>query len=216
MTYNEYKYCAYKHIKAIDGILKKYEGLEDELDSNPLLLIDIYYLCGYILEALVVYMAYKTSGWRRDRDIDDDRWDSCNISSDVERMITEITNSGFTFHKESTPKYIQKIPQNIQQNIPQTTLDNFRLSTIVHISGHRWKVVKDRILQGNSIVSAINGIPYIDPFTPLTNRNCKKLLDDWSTQIRYERECPRLLNAKTLFELYETCKDIYNKTIITI
>ena len=205
MRFDEYKDCAEKHLKTIDGILKKYEGHEDELDSNPPLLIDIYYLCGYIIEGIVVYIAYKLSSWNNTRDIDDDKWYCCNNVAEAQRMMNEIITNGFTFNKES-----RQIP-----NSPRP---------IYYLSGHLWPLIVRNVLQ-NSFAIQVQDIPYIDPNTPLGNRTCTILLDNWNTKIRYQRDLIirdrygreirplLLLNARTIFELYNTCKDIYDKTI---
>lgn len=60
MRYSQYLHCAKKHLKGCKVLFQSYEP-DSINDMN--VWIELYYLCGYILEGVVVYSVYKLNGW---------------------------------------------------------------------------------------------------------------------------------------------------------
>ena len=66
MLYQEYLKCAFKHLKGCEQLLGSYT--EGKIDDTRVFL-ELYYLSGYIIEALTVYSVYKLYGWPSGEDI---------------------------------------------------------------------------------------------------------------------------------------------------
>ena len=66
MLYTEYLECAKKHVLGCGQMLASYKE-NGQNDINVWL--ELYYLSGYILEAITVYSVYKLGGWQSNVDI---------------------------------------------------------------------------------------------------------------------------------------------------
>lgn len=66
MLYTEYLECAKKHVLGCRQMLASYKE-DGQNDINVWL--ELYYLSGYILEAITVYSVYKLGGWQSNVDI---------------------------------------------------------------------------------------------------------------------------------------------------
>lgn len=59
MKYYQYLYCAKKHLDSCTQILDSYKPN----DYQESVWLELYYLCGYILEGTIVYSVYKLNEW---------------------------------------------------------------------------------------------------------------------------------------------------------
>lgn len=62
MKYSEYLKCARKHTYVL-------EQFNTTQSADPKVLLEMFYLSGYILEGVVVYLSYKLNDWDADRDV---------------------------------------------------------------------------------------------------------------------------------------------------
>ena len=68
MQYTEYLYCSRKHLSSCRAAMHALDSIpEAEVNS---LLLDIWYVSGYILEGITVYLTYKQGGWMESDDIE--------------------------------------------------------------------------------------------------------------------------------------------------
>jgi hypothetical protein len=76
MLYTEYKHAAEKHLKTCIGIADALDRLK-VYDNNALLLTankqailhNVFYLSGYVLEAVSTYSIYKHYSWRQNKSV---------------------------------------------------------------------------------------------------------------------------------------------------
>lgn len=65
MKYNQYLYCAKKHLDSCSQIFYSYKPN----NYQESVWLELYYLCGYILEGTIVYSVYKLNEWPEYDDI---------------------------------------------------------------------------------------------------------------------------------------------------
>ncbi len=192
MTYDEYMECANKHLDAVKGILGKYESNENDLNSNLPLMLDIYYLCGYILEGVVVYSAYRSNGWISHED----------IKTKYNVVFTIRTNLDFFYNRKVI---IRRNGGEI--DITPLCFQN-RPSGALSVQGHNFQEISKNLLRNNP---TFNGVPYIG-----NNRNIdpdiEQLIDHWNPAVRYmhlgSQGLPNL-NIDVIKRLFDTCSTIY-------
>lgn len=68
MKYSEYLECARKHTCVL-------EQFNNTQPADPKVLLEMFYLSGYILEGVVVYLSYKLDDWDADRDVQNEDQD---------------------------------------------------------------------------------------------------------------------------------------------
>ena len=191
MTYDEYRSCAYKHLEAVKGILGKYEGDENELNSNLPLMLDIYYLCGYILEGLVIYSAYKLYNWSQ---------------GDIERRydlpFSINTNLDFFYERRVFRNGVDITPSFFKNRPPGA----------LSVQGHNFQEISKNLLR---IDPTFNGVPYIGNNGNNMNidPDIEQLIDHWNPAVRYmhlgSQGLPDL-NIDVIKRLFDTCSTIYN------
>lgn len=69
MKYLDYLKCAKKHLDSVGSVLEKYKTCEEELNKNISLMLDVYYICGYIMEGVIIYATLKGYEWDADKDV---------------------------------------------------------------------------------------------------------------------------------------------------
>lgn len=70
MTYREYIRTAYKHLYSCEKLLDAYLSDTKNVSNTDLsVLLELYYLTGYIMEGFTVYLVYKKGGWVPNVDI---------------------------------------------------------------------------------------------------------------------------------------------------
>lgn len=68
MQYTEYLNCSRKHLSSCRAAMRGLES-SSEAEINSLLL-DVWYVSGYILEGITIYLTYKQGGWTESDDIE--------------------------------------------------------------------------------------------------------------------------------------------------
>ncbi|TAE70627.1 MAG: hypothetical protein EAZ85_11645 [Bacteroidetes bacterium] len=185
MQFSEYQTAAEKHLKACKAILnmlatENFNKLLRDKDRN-LLLMDIYYLSGYIFECVITYGIYKKA------------FDFHQI--EFETVITEniknkniFGNGGAYYHNPPNiyfafyPKYNPKL----HLSLSQTPLH----STNYCVNGHKfWKNIEllHLILSGNTIPLISN---YDDTSLNPEILELYRLVRDWEPEKRYLIEDP--------------------------
>lgn len=184
MYYNQYLSCAKKHLNGCKSLFQSYQP---NSTHDLHVWFELYYLCGYIIEGITVYSAYKLYQWP----INDDIIKSYNVA------FTQ--RSGLDFFYDRKVDGLSVFPNRIP---------NLSLS----VQGHRFQSIVKNLLRVNP---SFNGVPYIgmgdiDP-------DIEQLIDRWKPEIRYlyagtSNPIPQL-NQNTINRLLVTCQNIYNNHI---
>jgi len=131
MYYNEYLYCAKKHLNGCNSLFRSYSPGSVH-DSH--VWMELYYLSGYIIEGITVYAAYKLYNWP----VNDDIITVCNPS------FTQQTKLDFWCDRKV----------NGSSAFPSRAQD----STALSVQRHRFQNIVKCLLKSNP---ATNSVPYI-------------------------------------------------------
>ena len=195
MLYDEYLKCARKHLFACQGLLDSYNNQGSIND----VWLELYYLSGYIIEAIVVYSVYKLYGWKREEDIQ-----TC--------YNWEFTrNTKLDFFYSRTAKIggsrIVIVPDDIK---------NMRGRLCVQ--GHDFQSIVKNLLESHP---SMTDVPYIGDRN--IDEDVRQLIDYWRPDVRYTYDCAnysytyrgqvRFLNLPldedVIKRLINTCELIY-------
>lgn len=73
MLFNEYYYSAFRHLDVCNMMLEKLSTMNGKvnLESNrKRLMLDIYYLSGYVIETMISYSHFVSLGWEKNINIE--------------------------------------------------------------------------------------------------------------------------------------------------
>jgi hypothetical protein len=184
MQYIEYQYAAEKHIKACKSMLSmlatgQFKGFVLSQKEQDYVLMDIYYLSGYIFESAVIYGLYKLA-------FDD----AINSVFDYTKSIKDtyyFGQGGAYYHKPPTIKFsfYKKYCDKLHSNTSN-------ISSNYCVSGHKfWNNIEliNHILSGNDI-PLISDRDDINLATEITN--IYALVQSWEPEKRYLLESPPL------------------------
>lgn len=181
MLYTEYLECAKKHALGCSRMLSTYNG-PDDLN----VWLELYYLSGYILEAITVYSVYKLGGWNSNVDIQ--VHDPAFVAS---------TNIDFFGYDRVVKTHKGKsYPYRNQTNCP------------FDIKHHNFRQIIFSKLRGEP---SFNTIPYFGTLDPKDiDSDIIDLLDKWSVNVRYESATTTSVNLSKdkISRLYSTCLSI--------
>lgn len=181
MKYDEYLECAKKHLNGCFSLLSSYkEGGK----CDKYVWLELYYLSGYILEAIVVFYVYRRYGWRNDKDID--KW------YDIE--FTKKTGLDFYNNrkKETAPDWVNEF----YEKRPKGSLS---------VEGHHFQhIVNDLLLK-----EPLEGVPYLG--NGEISEEVRKLIECWGSKVRYEYKDKLSLNGDLIADLIKVCDTIYQK-----
>ena len=189
MLYTEYLECAKKHVLGCGQMLASYKE-NGQNDINVWL--ELYYLSGYILEAITVYSVYKLGGWQSNVDI--------RVHDPVFVAATNVDFYGYdrvinTLHGKSYYPYRN-----------QTTYP-------LDIKHHNFRQIINSKLR---IEPCFNTIPYFGTCDPRDiDSDIVTLLDNWSVNVRYESAATTSANLTKdkISRLYSTCLSIVTGVI---
>lgn len=189
MKYDEYLYCAEKHLKGCGQLLLSYQQGTMHVQH---VWLELYYLSGYIVEGLVIYSAYKIYNWR----LSDDIQRKYNLS------FSQQTNLDFYRVRSWIDNGVEKIP-SFFQNRPIGAMS---------VQGHRFQDIAKTLLKPNP---SFIGVPYIGD--GVIDADIEKLIDDWRPEVRYHYygmpSVMPTLNNDVITRLLSTCSMIYTKHI---
>ena len=131
MYYNEYLYCAKKHLNGCNSLFKSYSPGSVH---DPHVWMELYYLSGYIIEGITVYAAYKLYNWPIGVD----------IIKDSNEVFTQRTN--LDFWRDRKVNKTSVFPNRI---------DN---ASALSVQGHHFQNIVKCLLKSNP---ATNSVPYI-------------------------------------------------------
>lgn len=185
MLYTEYLECAKKHMLGCGKMLTSVKK-SGENDINVWL--ELYYLSGYILEAITVYSVYKLGGWKSDID----------IKRHYPKFVDE---TGIDFYgydrKVTTPEGKDSYPYRAPSK--KCPLD---------IKHHNFRQIIESKLRVDPSFSAI---PYFGTCDPNDiDSDIVDLLDKWSVDVRYQSAATASadLTEDKVSRLYKTCLSI--------
>ena len=131
MTYEEYLYCAEKHLKGCASLLLSYKS-NPKYDKHVWL--ELYYLSGYIIEGIVVYSAYKLNNWRQNDD----------IQRKFNESFSRRTNLDFYYVRSHIQNGTEKIPPFFQKRPPGA----------LSVQGHRFQEIAKNLLKIHHLQAA--------------------------------------------------------------
>lgn len=106
MLYKDYKNSARKHEYTCDVLFKELNELNEKIYAAKYrsLVLNLYYLSGYIIECIVKYGIYDLIGYRKDR------------------RVTELDENGLTYHDHIQhhrfDRYTEHLNRRISVSIP--------------------------------------------------------------------------------------------------
>lgn len=186
MYYNQYLNCASKHLNGCKALFQSYQPCSH--DSHVWL--ELYYLCGYIIEGIAVYSAYKLYHWPKNEEINTTRY--------YNEQFTQITSLDFFYERKDSNGVI--VFQNRNKN------------NSLSVQGHHFQSIVKNLLKPDA---SFNNIPYIGDGK--IDSDIEQLIDRWNPDIRYKyvgttNPVPAL-NQDTIKRLIDTCQTIYNNHI---
>ncbi len=209
MLYTEYQTAAEKHLQACKAALSM---LATENFNNVLkrrereyLLMDIYYLSGYIFECTITYAIYKKAFEFHS----EPPFDETKDIKDTHRETTFYGQGGAYYHDPPDIKFAfyKKYSDKLHSNTPNLTADYF-------VSGHKFwlniNLLNSKILIGNTI-------PLISDkdFPDTTRQTIYDLIENWKPEKRYQIENPRLTFGE-VNAIVNLAEEVYKKVINAI
>ncbi len=188
MTYNEYLYCAEKHLKGCASLLLSYQ-MHEKRDKHVWL--ELYYLSGYILEGIVVYSAYKLNNWNPSDD----------IRLKYNLSFTQRTNLDFYYNRTRIINGRERIPSFFQNRPPGS----------LSVQGHKFQEIVRRLLKPDP---SFNSIPYLG--NGIIDSDVEQLIDNWRPEVRYKyiaQQMSPTLNQDLIARLLNTCFTIYSNHV---
>lgn len=187
LRYTEYLECAKKHVTAGCNMLDAYNQTgQDDMS----VWLDLYYLSGYIIEAVTVYSVYKTGQWN----------DAITINEHdpafVSRKNVDFYGSDCNLGTLRHPNFPYRAPGVIPPYA---------------IKSHRFGPIITNVLRPDP---TFNTIPYLGSCDPADiDSDIVDLLDDWDVRVRYERPSSSsiVLSKDLIKRLYKTCLTIVMK-----
>ena len=180
MLYTEYLECAKKHVLGCGKLLASYkENGKDDIN----VCLELYYLSGYILEAITVYSVYKLGGWQTHLDIQ--KHDPTFVAANnidfygYDRVINTPNGKIYPYRKQKT------CPLDIKHH-------NFH------------QIISSKL----RVEPSFNTIPYFGTCDPSDiDKDIVDLLDNWNVNIRYENAASPSVNLTLdkVSRLYSTC-----------
>lgn len=184
MLYNDYLECAKKHVLGGEKLLASYnENGKDDIN----VWLELYYLSGYILEAITVYSVYKLGGWQSHRDIREH--DPAFVSANNIDFYGWDRKIGKTYPYRTS----KKCPLDIKHH-------------------HFREIINSKL----RVEPSFNSIPYFGTCDPSDiDRDIVDLLDNWSVNVRYEHATSHSVNLTRdkVSRLYSTCLAIVKGVI---
>ena len=186
MRYCEFIEVAKKHLFSTMALLSAYEN-EGEAEYDLHVLMDLWYLSGYTLEAMTTYLVYKRGGWQEDSDIQ------------------------YRYDREFTGRTGVDFYPNGKRCVRGVPLDT-PLGNIYDIHSHHFQQIVKNIFNGDN---AYDSLPYFGNTQPI-DTNVEKLIDEWKPDIRYyylgrDGISLDVLSQENIKKLVLTCYDIYSK-----
>lgn len=192
MKYSEYLTCANKHLLGCESLLR---SLENDSSSHPndCVLLELYYLAGYILEGLTVYHAYKLFNWD---------WNPTPADWGHNEDIQRKYNPNFTY--ETNLDYYYKDSRQVHGNI---FYFNYRdPDRTLAVQGHHFQDIVKYLLQTSG--TTFEGVPYFG--NGEIDRDIKTLIDNWCPKVRYQNTNVYGLTLDKIKNLIATCRLIFN------
>lgn len=206
MKYREYLTTAQRHLKSCQAF---YNSIDWEACGDPLpILRDIYYLVGYIFEAVVVFVVYKRGGFDENTNI-----------QDFDKKFTERTDVDF-FAKnrrlykpdDKTTVLTEEDEKWIRAKKPLYAVQNHKFKYLVYKCIHNKK---------NKCCIFPLKIPYLSIPLNVQQNHASQLIDLWDVCFRYSTDDPKdpwnekkigsLLNREVVGELLKICNDILKR-----
>lgn len=203
MRYDEYKLSAQKHLNACKKIVESQAATPKVPKS---LLIELWYLSGYIIEGLVVYSIYKQNGWESDKDIE--KTYDFTESSNGESSDEFTKRTGIDFYRSRRDGRSGKEHEWPVGGKPK-----------YNVQSHNFQVLIQNLLRNRN---EFDNVPYFGNNT-IIDEDIKKMLNQWGTHLRYSYEGQDKnkkiiddLSFDTVTRLIKTCEEIYTEIQMNI
>lgn len=184
MLYGEYLKCARKHLLACQELFDSYN---DNQRTNESVWLELYYLSGYIIEAIVVYSVYKLYNWNPEKDIQ-----NCYNWSFTRE-------TGIDFYR------LRRHPRTKEIIVPD---DLRNRDSQLSIEGHDFKSIVKKLLESNP---SMDSVPYIG--NGYIDEDIRRLIENWKPEVRYTYDSTnyRGINGRLNLQLdYDVIKRLIN------
>lgn len=191
MLYSEYLRCAEKHLKSCKAFLRSYQP---DANSDFEVLLELFYISGYVLEGLTVYSTYKIYGWPSSVAIDDKNY--------YDPIFVQRTNLDFFHHR------IFVRSDGTRYREPNRGLK---------VQGHGFQQIAMQLLANQGPFVNDNSTPYYGN-GPLDS-DVRLLIDLWRPKVRYyyrshsDVSALPTLNKELITRLIDTCSLVFSQTI---
>lgn len=206
MKYTEYLTTAQRHLKSCQTF---YNSIDWDTCGDPQpILRDLYYLTGYIFEAVVVYLIYNKGGFDKNTSI-----------KDFDKKFTEKTDVDFFAKRRRLYK--------ANDNTSTLTEDDEKWlkskSPLYAIQKHRFRELVHHCIRNKKNKCCILPlkIPYLSIPLNIQQNHAKQLIDMWDVCLRYSTEDPKdpwnngemasLLSRETIGEILNICNEILKR-----
>ena len=196
---------AQRHLKSCQAF---YNGIDwEHCNCKEEILRDLYYLSGYILEALVVYFVYKRGGFSEKKDID--------------VFDKEFTNKTcvdyFPKRKNSEGKYETSRCLTQLYNGKKMCIEDIQWLNskpkLYGINQHKFGLIIENCF--DNLIFSSESIPYFSDRSKIS-KEARDLILLWDVKLRYStlderdpwKKVQNILNEKSLNELLSVCKQI--------
>ena len=214
MKFREYIDTAQRHLISCDAICKAIKWDECRSDEKNEILKDLFYLTGYILEALTVYTVYSRGRFNPEKDIteldinftkkthvdyyntkfiyieNDKEKDDQNSTKDKECNTSDNTTKktiriSISYRKEKKEKSFDENLKELNELIKETP--------IYSIQGHEFNIIIKKVLQNSKygLLLPNENIPLFSPGNganeqeKIMTKNIRILINHWSSKLRY-------------------------------
>lgn len=206
MRSSEYLKTAYRHLSSCLSILDQIKEGPPKFETNVLL--ELWYLSGYVLEGITVFLIYKNDDWDEQDDIKAIYNSVFSCKTKVDFYETRIIKKGQLFKQD--------------KNTPCKSAEPQKLKNKYNIHSHSFqKIIKDKF----RVDSRYDILPYFGNGIPI-EADVEYLIDNWDPTVRYayyegtqfvcEKQLLPKLNYDVVKRLLLACLDIYTKILFVV
>ncbi|MCQ2049662.1 MAG: hypothetical protein MJZ22_01465 [Candidatus Saccharibacteria bacterium] len=199
MYRSDYLECAKKHKEACISAFAPYLNNADNAKSE--LLLELYYIIGYIVEGCVFYSTFIAGGFPPLRDV-----------TDYDHNFTMATKIDFYDCRKS---YLSKEHQDCRDQLKSR-------KQLLYLTGHNFQSIVDNYLSSKAETMCWE-IPYINKRVSI-DCTAKDFIENWKPELRYStmskgdfaldnKDLIKKITFENIKKLAETAFDIVDKTI---
>ena len=206
MLSSEYINVAYKHLSSCMSLLLAHsKNGSSRYETNVLL--ELWYLAGYVLEGITVYFIYKNDDWDEQDDIKDIYNRAFSLNTRVDYYRNRYISEGRIFKQDKNTTCLSEDKQYFGPHAYN-----------IHSHGFQ-SIVKDKF----RVDARFDNLPYFGNSIRV-DADVEYLIDNWNPKVRYayfdgtqfkcEGTSVPQLNQDVIKRLLSNCYDIYSKILL--